>query len=112
MSALIALTYAVVLLWPGELFAQLAGYRVMAELMTEEAWGCVFLAQWAVQSLAMCGNVRLLRYPSALLAFLLWIFVGACFWLVAPQSVASYLFFWLALFMAWVLWKGPTDGGT
>lgn len=110
LSGLIALTFAIVLLWPGSLFAQLAGYRVMAALLPENAWGGILLFQWLIQSLAMCGNVRFLRFPSAICAFLLWILIGICFWLVQPQTLSSYLFFWMAIFMAWVILKGPTDG--
>lgn len=109
LAALVALTFAVVLLLPGDLF-DLSGYRVMRALMPEAVWGGILLLQWALQSMAMCGNVRFLRFPSALFALLLWTLIGSCFWMVNPAALASYVFFWIAIFMGWVILRGPTDG--
>lgn len=109
-SALLAWIYAAVLLWPGDLFGQLSSYSVMAAIMAEGKWGAMFVFQGLLQSAAMCGNVRLLRYPSAIIAFFLWFFIGACFWFANPQVVAAYFFFLIAAFMGWVISKGPPDG--
>lgn len=112
-SAISALAFAVILLLPGNIFEAKSGYRVMAALLPDErGWAVIFLLQWMLQSLAMCGNVWVLRYPSAALGCLLWLFVGLCFWLVSAEALAPYIFWLIALFMAWVCLKGPTDGST
>lgn len=112
MSAMMFLTFGVGFLLPGDLFARYSAYGAMAAIMSETKWGCLFVAQWALQSLAMCGNVWMLRYPSAALGMMLWVFLAVLFFIAAPTGLAPYPSAWLALFMAWVLWKGPTDGAT
>ena len=111
-SALMFLVFGVGFLVHGSLFDRYAVYRSLGAIMPEQGWGCLFLAQWAMQSLAMCGNVWMLRYPSALLAFVLWSGLGCLFLIGAPTSLSPYPSLLLALFMAWVVWKGPTDGST
>ena len=109
-SALVFLTFAVLLLWPGDTLPNFVAYRIMSSLLPETVWGGIFLGQWALQSLAMCGNVRLLRFPAALCGFLLWAFIAAAYLLSSTAGLGGYLFGWIAIFMAWVVWKGPTDG--
>lgn len=111
-SAIVFLIFGVGFLAPGDLFAKYPVYRSLGVVMSEEKWGALFVAQWALQSLAMCGNVWALRYPSALLAFLLWIGIGVLFFIGAPTSLSPYPSLLLAVFMGWVVRKGPTDGRT
>lgn len=109
-SALVFLTFGLILFWPGDTLTGFGAYRVMREVAREDVWTGIFLFQWLLQSVAMCGKVRLLRFPAALGAFAIWLFVGTCYVASSPGGLGGYVFLWLAAFMLLVMWKGPTDG--
>lgn len=109
MSALTALGWALLLLWPGETMDAAPALRVMRLFGGDNLWIGIFALVWIVQSLAMCGNVKLFRYPSALLSLLLWTFVAATSFLSNPLSPAWIVYGVLALAMAWTLISGPTN---
>ena len=109
MSALVALSWAGVLLWPGDTMAAAPALRVMARMGGDLFWLPVFVLVWLVQSLAMCGNVRIFRYPGALLSLALWTFVGTTTFFSNPLSPGWAVYAILALAMLWTLISGPTD---
>lgn len=108
-SAVMAMVWGFVLLLTADMSAS-PGYRIMHALMPTWGWGLFFVFVWLIQSAAMCGNVRLLRFPSALLAFIVWTAVAIAISVANPSGL-GYTYFVMAAAQAWVLWKGPTKNG-
>lgn len=107
-SALIALSWAVILLLPGDTMHSAPGLKIMAEFGNDYVWAAIFGLVWGVQSLAMCGNIGLFRYPGALLSLMLWTFLASTILFSNPLSPGWLSYSVLALSMAWTLISGPT----
>lgn len=111
LSAVTAWSWGILLLLPARTFDLSPSYEIMAALLPEPCWGGIALAVGALQSLAMCGNVRLLRYPAALLSMILWTTAAAMFLVANPGTHAPVVYGILAAFQAWVIIRGPQEHG-
>lgn len=111
LSAIIAWATGALLLYPAMTFEKSPSYGVMASFASEVTWGAGYVAVGLLQSAAMCGNVHLLRYPSALLATIAWCATAALVAAANPWTNEPLVYAALAASQAWVCIKGPQDHG-
>lgn len=107
LSALVAWTWGLWLLLPWDTFSSVSSYSFMSSLLKETTWGALFLFVGGLQSLAMCGNVQLFRYPAAVFALVLWVSAGLMFFAANPYAHAPVLYGLLAASQGWVILRGP-----
>lgn len=91
--ALGSLIWAVLLFWPGDLFAPgRTTYSVMSEIANEQIWGAAFLLQGLVMvySLLWGYKSRLSFIVDALLGCILWTTSTAACFLAHYQSLSTY----------------------
>lgn len=110
-SAVIAWSWGTWLLLPWDTFASASGYRFMSSLLPERTWGILFTIVGLLQSLAMCGNVHVFRYPAAVFSMVLWVAVSVMFYAANPIAHAPVLYGILAASQWWVILRGPQDHG-
>ena len=111
LSAVVAWSWGILLLLPARTFDMSPSYGIMAALLPELWWGTIALTVGGLQSLAMCGNVDTPRYPSAILALILWSGASALFLVANPWTHAWLIYAILATSQAWVIIKGPQAHG-
>lgn len=111
LSALIAWTWGLWLLLPWNTFESVASYAFMSTLLPERTWGVLFLVVGGLQSLAMCGNVHLFRYPAAVFSMVLWVSVSLMFFASNPGAYGPILYGLLAASQWWVILRGPQSHG-
>ena len=98
------LLWAITLLWPGDTFGR-PTYTVMSHVMSEEAWGLVFLLSAATQFVILFQGRFHERFPVLFAAWnaVLWIYVVISMYLsVSPPPAAISGEAALALAASWV----------
>lgn len=105
-SAGVAWIWSLVLLWPGDTFPTGRGYDLMARFAPEWVWAAWFAVVAALHSGAMCGNIRVFRYPAALLAGFTWSATGTLALIANPAGAFGYWWLLLGFLMVAVAWHG------
>lgn len=98
--------WAVTLLWPGETFGR-PTYHVMAQVMTEEAWGFVFLMSAVTQFAILFQGKYHERFPVIFAAWnaALWAYVVFSMYLSVtppPAAISGETALALAAFWVWI----------
>lgn len=78
-------------------------------LLPLKVWVIIFLTTGIAQSVAMCGNIFGLRYPSLTVSFLVWSFIAFLSVFTNGADITNVPYVLLALLNAWAMLRGPSD---
>lgn len=110
-SGMYACITAFIFFLPFASFTETNGYRYHLALAPEWVWAFAFAMLGLLQSLAMCGNVVVFRYPALILGIVLWGVDAILILGVSPTTPGPWAFVLLAAGNLWALLRHGDDVG-
>lgn len=110
LSSVMLWGWAIMLALPFDTFWSSDSYTSLRGLCTNELWWAVgYAVAAALQTVSTCFFIRYLRFPSAIVALLVWSFTAIMMYLSNPRGTAGVVYAVMAASQAWVVLRGPID---
>lgn len=106
------LGWGVQLILPWETFASAPGYRVLAQVMPEVAWGVLLIWVGVTKIGAYLLDQRRVRMMATIGAMMIWTFLSVAFGWANPYGTGIVVYPTLAFTSAVIFWRLYTNGGS